>query len=193
MSDAPPERIILSHLNYGEETKRLLVLLVEYSDRLSILCDEIEIYEAKKGTRMFLFSLLSMFVGVIYYVVVFVVKDIVLSPVFERVRDIFAVAYFSFIFLMFLSKSNGIRNHSKSSNRSAFHFLSPFGYFFVGLKKEERLIRELKLYSKKLEKIIRIASQFQDSLGKNTLYQLEMDLRLTDAELVLERSLLHVK
>jgi hypothetical protein len=192
MSEAPPEGIILSHLNYGEETKRLLVLLVEYSDRLSILCDEIEIYETKKGTRMFLFSLFSMFVAAIYYVVVFVVKDIVLSTVFERARDIL-VAYFSFIFLMFLIKPNGIRNHSKSSNRSAFHFLSPFGYFFVGLKKEERLIREAKLYSKKLEKIIRIASQFQDSLGKNTLYQLEMDLRLTDAELVLERSLLHVK
>jgi hypothetical protein len=64
---------------------------------------------------------------------------------------------------------------------------------FLHIDREDaRFVRDIKLLSKKLEKVVRIVSQIQDHLPKNISSRIEMDFRLADAELVLERALAYV-
>jgi hypothetical protein len=173
MTSVPPEKTRESHKEDGEV---LASLLVEYSDKLSNLCDGIEVHRAKKRMRLFLSWSIALCATIVafVYIAVFVPQFLSLY-VSVIVASLIALPS---LYLIFLPLGGG---------RSTLYFLWP-----VDLK-EERFIREAKLLSNKLEKVIRIISQIQDHSPRNISSRIEMDFRLTEAELVLERSLLYVR
>jgi hypothetical protein len=180
MGIAPPEK---TREPYSEEDQKLLIsLLLEYSGKLVALCDEIEIYRAKKVRQLLFVSLfIAGFCYAIYLDQRSNIPEIVLFSVWVTVLFVYSYVYW----YMFKYAPSGSGRHS------LFHrFSLPI---YPTYPTEERLIREAKLISKKLEKVIRIVSQIQDHSLRDIPSRIEMDFRLTDAELVLERSLTYAK
>jgi hypothetical protein len=182
---------------YSEEDQKLLVaLLIEYSDKLSTVCDKIEVHRTRKRTQLLSLGLIICAVTVVYYfVVIYVLKYSLSAHSLESAAIMFAPALIvlSYLFLIESSFSALSGRLEGNSLLPYTRLLSLFNSLLPADVREERLIREAKLFSKKLDKIVRIISQIQDHSQKNIPSRIEMDFRLTDAELVLERSLLYTE
>jgi hypothetical protein len=178
MTSVPPEKTRESH---NEEGEQLTLLLIEYSGKLSSLCDEIESYRARKKSRFLFVSIFfSLVILVCICAVTFLlgnISEIRLSHQPFLVLLMSAIMVYLIIYVSLLLCASVLR----------FLYL-----LFPTDLKEKRLVREAKILSKKLEKVIRVISQIQDHSPKDISSRIEMDFRLTDAELVLERSLLYV-
>jgi hypothetical protein len=147
----------------SEEDRKLLVsLLSEYAEKISSLCDKLESYRAKKNQRRLSLLILFGFGAMI-------------SSYFVRGDIAFSLAVAAaFVYTL--------------STRRWLAFLP-----FIPIDREDtRFVRDIKLLSKKLEKVVRIVSQIQEHLPKHISSRIEMDFRLADAELVLERALPYI-
>jgi hypothetical protein len=149
----------------SEEDRQLLVsLLSEYAKKLSALCDAIEKYRDRK--RMYRLGL------IIAFLIAFTTFRLA-SGAFSPVGVFISMIAFTF----------AIAPPS--------YWPSP-GVFSSGDRKDERLVRDITLLSKKLEKVVQIVSQLQEHSPENASSRIEMDFRLADAELVLERSISYI-
>jgi hypothetical protein len=160
----------------SEEDRKLLVsLLEEYSEKLSILCDKLETHRARKKNYLLLM------VGTILIVaaVSFVRFNGSAEDLPRMIIFIAALIAAPSYGVLLISTQNLERRFSK------IRFLLPID------RKDERFVRDIKRLSKKLEKVVQIVSQIQEHLPRHISIRIEMDFRLTDAELVLERSILY--
>jgi hypothetical protein len=164
MTSIPPEKTREFHKE--ENGEELTSLLVECSVELSSLCDGIEIHRAKKRMRRFFFFSIALCATAASYIYVTVFEQRLIFLYCVSVFSLFMAAYALLALL--------------ATNRLLLDFLLPIDL------KEKKFSREAKLLSARLEKVIRIVSQIQDHSPKHIS-------RLTDAELVLERSLLYLK
>jgi hypothetical protein len=147
----------------SEEERQLLVsLLSEYAGKLSALCDAIENHRDRK--RNYKIGLtISVFISSVI---------------------IFALCAFYM--------NNGFLYPPLVAGIAACFCIVIPSNFPSGDKKDERLVRDITLLSKKLEKVVQIVSQLQEHSPENVSSRIEMDFRLADAELVLERSISYV-
>jgi hypothetical protein len=156
----------------SEEDRKLLIsLLSEYSEKLSILCDKLEASRARKSQIRLVLAILVSFAATIGFVAMSSTgigkqqKEVVLS---------FVIALMNIIIVLMVM-----------SNR----WPSSFKFFIPINRGDERLARDIRLLSKKLGKVVQIVSQMQEHSPENVSTRIEMDFRLADAELVLERSI----
>jgi hypothetical protein len=152
----------------SEEDRKLLVsLLSEYAEKISSLCDKLESHRAMKTQHGLLFIIIFN-LGVLF--------------------SFYLYSSYAAVMIMLFSLALAVVFSDILSTRRWFAFLP-----FISIDREDaRFVRDIKLLSKKLEKVVRIVSQIQEHLPKHISSRIEMDLRLTDAELVLERALPYI-
>jgi hypothetical protein len=141
----------------SEEDRKLLVsLLNEYSGKLELICDRIEL-KNRRNLRIFGFFIFgSLFLGV--------------TSVWLYQRG-------NLTFLNFLTPLAALATGA-------------LGGFLENLSTNHRQktssVRDARVIAKRLEKVVRLVSQMHEHSVSSVSVKLEMDLRLADAEIVLE-------
>jgi hypothetical protein len=149
----------ISEASYSNEDQKLIVsLLDEYSKKLLNVCHQINKFGLRSviGLSLSLFMYLFLFTGEIF--------SLFLARSSRSSEDEFPLRLIIFLLLPGLLTA-----------------------FFKIIKRDMKLlVRDASVLSLKLEKVIRVASQVQEHSLSNFVSQLELDLRLTDAELALQ-------
>jgi hypothetical protein len=146
------------------DVKLLVSLLGEYSGKLSKMCDIIEDSRTAESIT---------FAGMALCSTAFLIFWSLLSnyrpsasnsssPIFVLIGGMFAMVVIVILLLFKL---------------------------FTNAKRRRKWVRDVSLFSKKLERVVRIISQIQDHSQGNVSSRLEMDFRLTEAEQSLDRAL----
>jgi hypothetical protein len=159
--------------NYREEDRKLLVsILNEYTEKLSISCENIDKSLTLQSRKLFDVNTLIFFIiccGI----------SILLA---EKNSDI----------RLFLYRNFGIIPISVTWVLTVLSIIMLFA--LIGrvfelsnvLFKTNELIRDVRIISKKLEKVVQIVSQMQEHSENRVASRVEMDLRLADAEIALD-------
>ncbi len=144
----------MNEISSEEDRKLLVSLLNEYSGKLSIICDRIEVRN-RRSLRIFsLFGfgfLLFVTICLWLYQQDYPILNLLLGTVFG-------------LFGGLLNIENLKSNH----------------------KQKESSVRDARVIAKRLEKVVRLVSQMHEQSASSVSIRLEMDLRLADAEIVLE-------
>lgn len=143
---------------YEEDRKLIISLLNEYSEKLLNICEQIDMIIRQQRNLGFLFWLLLAFGwGMVFSLLSFISFT---KPI--TIITIITITIFSQFFI------------------SSIYF---------GIQKQRlELLQKASIISAKLEKVIRAASQAQEhmSMARGLFNDLELDLRLSDAELALQ-------
>jgi hypothetical protein len=174
----------------SEEDRQLLVsLLSEYTEKLSSLSDALEKHRDRK--RNYLIGL-SIFFAIVFSAFGAIINYLDVIKPFERTSN-FLHLYLAteagkvFIFTVTTLLMCAVTLTTVPSS----YWPLPSG-FLNSDRKDERLVRDITLLSKKLEKVVQVVSQMQEHSPENVSGRIEMDFRLADAELVLERSISYI-
>jgi hypothetical protein len=144
----------MNEISSEEDRKLLVSLLNEYSGKLALICDKIEL---KNRRNLRIFSLFGF--GLLFFGAISLWLYQQGYPVFNLL--------FGVVFGLFggsLSLENLRSNH----------------------KQKESSVRDARVIAKRLEKVVRLVSQMHEQSASSVSIRLEMDLRLADAEIVLE-------
>ena len=149
---------------YNSEDKKILIsLLGEYSSKLLGICEKIDIYQRRNIVYV------AVLIGALFPLMVLLVIFITnrLEDILKRIwlSATIAILFVSILFAgTFFSQSEVLYNNGKL----------------------KLLKQDARVTATKLEKVIRLASQLQDHVLNNIISELELDLRLTDAESTLQ-------
>lgn len=144
---------------YSNEDRKLIIsLLNEYSEKLLRVCEQIDKYQK----RLLPFAMLLS---------VFIISGILLANTSTQTHN----SIFGYAFDMKLIFSSLVLASAFTLN-----------IMFNIMNRVALLRRDANVLSVKLEKIIRAASQAQEHVLSNFVSRIELDLRLSDAELALE-------
>lgn len=158
----------ISEESYSNEDKKVIVsLLNEYSEKLLHICYQID--KQKKKLLLFLLYFGGLIISVILLLYSVLLGTFVLNPVL----------------------SLGVWAESMSKLALILSILTPIALFIIStfyvIKRNiELLINDANILVIRLEKVVRIASQIQEHVLSNFVSQLELDLRLADAESALQ-------
>jgi hypothetical protein len=159
---------------YNEEDQKLLVsLLNEYAEKMALSCEKIEKSIALQERRC-LNAFTMMLLIVLFGFLIYLLETNYNLEVFLLIN---AYAFSKSIVVPILTTlivSMSIALVSSGINVLNISF------------KTNMLIHDAKILSKKLEKVVQIVSQMQEHSVKRIASRIEMDLRLADAEIVLE-------
>jgi hypothetical protein len=159
----------ISEESYSLDDQKLIVsLLNEYSEKLLHICFQID--KQKKKLLLFLLYFGGLIISVILLVFAVLLGALTLKPVLflsgYAAENIFKL---TLIFCIFMSI-----------------YLFIIFTFYEIKHSIKLLVNDASILAMRLEKVIRIASQIQEHVLSNFVSQLELDLRLTDAELALQ-------
>ena len=147
-------------LNVAEDSKLILSLLNEYSEKLLKVCDQYE--QTMNSLYLITYTILFGSAGLLFLSVTYN------YIVYLQTRNIYgsAIPYFSLSFIT-----------------SFVNYLVLRG---IRYQRQLNILKNSRRIAIRLERIINIASQFNEQVATNFASRIEFDFRLTDAEEVLE-------
>jgi hypothetical protein len=149
---------------YNTEDRKLLIsLLGEYSAKLLNVCEKVDIHQR----REIIYSTIIM--GTLFPLA-FLLIILITNRLEDILKNIWFGAGIATIIVLFLF---AVMFFSRSQ-------------FFHNKERLRLLKQDARAAAGKLEKVIRLASQIQEHVLNNIINEIELDLRLTDAELALQ-------
>lgn len=149
---------------YNAEDKKILIsLLGEYSSKLLNVCEKVDIHQRRE--IIYVTIMMGTLFPLAFLLIIFITNR--LEDILKNIWFGAGIAIIIVLFLfavMFFSRSQ----------------------FFHNKERLKLLKQDARATAGKLEKVIRLASQIQENVLNNIISELELDLRLTDAELALQ-------
>jgi hypothetical protein len=144
----------MNEISSEEDRKLLVSLLNEYSGKLELICDRIEL-KNRRNLRIFGFFIFgSLLIGI--------------ASVWLYQRGNLTSLDFLVVLPMGVLGGFGLKNLNTNH------------------RQKTSSVRDARAIAKRLEKVVRLVSQMHEHSVNSVSVKLEMDLRLADAEIVLE-------